>query len=741
MCTRRALLTVRSFLFLVAAAISTTLYAQVAVLPPAPAGSPASLLRATLARQRDLVAAHPQDPAKYIDLAYSLSDAGAGEEAQIEAHKATLVAPQSSFAYNAEGWVLHHNSIGVDYGAGYAYAASLAAYRKAIDLDPTDLNVRQSLASSLEFDPDGVRYAPDAHLADAIAIFRYVKAHQQVVEPQVEDTFLIDMFYAGQFSQVVQEVSVQASSPVRDGIALAALAAAQGPQVAIAGANQITGDGQRRIAALNFAAEGLYNMRLYPQAAALLSAGLADGSETPLGKIHLLADLKPFQQKDFPADDPRLPVQRLVCAAFDGTLTDAVAATLLTRHTSPSDQQWQQSLLRLRHDIGIPQSIVVRTGLPRAVLQDMVLNNMQLTAEQPRGAGYPIDLQLLASAPLHLFVTHEDGTFKIVAASGDRDAIGNEALYLLQRGNEPEARALLDWEREQLQKAGDDDPLGGVLFARMWTTGSQGGVDAIRFAALSLMSGNNSRIASLPSLIAARDHAHQGHARTSLDLLIASIYLQAQDGTHALPVTQDLLRRYPQSPTAIGLLGQAYRLNQNWAAWNAMLDARLATHPDDRDLLVEKAQAQAAQSHYLQAQATYRTLLDSGHALGQDYNMYAWLSLFTGVVDAPAIQAAQQANLDSRNVGFSELHTLACVLAAQGKTTEARQALLQAMSSANLVAPDSAVWFGFGLIYQQMGERDAAIAAYKRVTPPLDAFDSTDTYVLAQAYLKQLAPG
>jgi tetratricopeptide (TPR) repeat protein len=130
--------------------------------------------------------------------------------------------------------------------------------------------------------------------------------------------------------------------------------------------------------------------------------------------------------------------------------------------------------------------------------------------------------------------------------------------------------------------------------------------------------------------------------------------------------------------------------------------------------------------------------LDSGHALAVDYNAYAWLSLFSGTADSEAVEAAQQANLLSNGSSFAVLHTLACIYAAQSKTTEARQFLLQAMSSGNLAEPNDSIWLGFGLIYEQYGVRDAAIGAYKRVQKPEGNVSPIDTFVLAQTRLRAL---
>ncbi len=112
--------------------------------------SPATQTRATLAHLRDLAAAHPGDPAHTIAFAYALTDAGIGEAASESARLAMRSVPPSSFAFSAGGWVLHHNAIGVDYGKGYNYAESMEAYEKAIELNPEDLDVRESLANSLD---------------------------------------------------------------------------------------------------------------------------------------------------------------------------------------------------------------------------------------------------------------------------------------------------------------------------------------------------------------------------------------------------------------------------------------------------------------------------------------------------------------------------------------------------------------------------------------------------------------
>ena len=82
---------------------------------------------------------------------------------------------------------------------------------------------------------------------------------------------------------------------------------------------------------------------------------------------------------------------------------------------------------------------------------------------------------------------------------------------------------------------------------------------------------------------------------------------------------------------------------------------------------------------------------------------------------------------------------LVCIYASQGKTSEARELLLQAMTASNLSEPNSEIWYGFGSIYEQYGVNDAAIEAYKKVDKPEGPIPPTATCVLAQMRLKAIS--
>lgn len=69
----------------------------------------------------------------------------------------------------------------------------------------------------------------------------------------------------------------------------------------------------------------------------------------------------------------------------------------------------------------------------------------------------------------------------------------------------------------------------------------------------------------------------------------------------------------------------------------------------------------------------------------------------------------------SKNGSFAKLHTLACVDAATSKTTESRTVLDAAMYAGSMTQQNAAVWYALGLLYEQYGVKEAALAAYRKV--------------------------
>ncbi|HEX9111991.1 MAG TPA: hypothetical protein VF845_10970 [Terriglobales bacterium] len=120
-------------------------------------------------------------------------------------------------------------------------------------------------------------------------------------------------------------------------------------------------------------------------------------------------------------------------------------------------------------------------------------------------------------------------------------------------------------------------------------------------------------------------------------------------------------------------------------------------------------------------------------------NQYAWYGLLVaGPIDQDAIDVAVRANDLTKNANFAVLHTLACVYAQTGKTSQARELLLTAMDALHVEEPDSEIWCGFASIAEQYGVFDAAEAMYRRVEKPKRDYPCS-SYAIAQQRLAALS--
>jgi transglutaminase-like putative cysteine protease/tetratricopeptide (TPR) repeat protein len=705
----------------------------------------AGKIRDALSADRELIDRRPQDAVHHAQFANILLQAGLGDMARIEARLATKLDPNSIIAFKTLGSVCQFNGIGVQWGDGADRNCSEDAYAKAAALDSDDLDTAVDLAIAHEYDEQGNRYTPGAHLDQAIAAYKALRQKDKATADQYEDYMLWDLLFAHQYKELLSDLDTLPSSANRNGLAVAAAVAQlggdNGVKAGLDRANHLAGGAQERSAALAAAGGHLANLRMYPQAAAILSAA-AEGQNDSAHLVQTASIFRrlPLWNGDFlPSTDPRSVVQMMVLQTFQGTLNQQSAEALLSRHAYGSDEEWNKNLeIERIATEGLPHLFAENTGLPPTVFLDLMSGNMQFSSEGSDEKGYNISMQSLGSKARQFFVSKDDGRYVIVTDGDHPSEAGNEVLYLLSQKRDAEAQFLLDWMRERLHLGGGDDPLDGPLFPRFWTLGKQGDEAAMRVAAQSLIAGTSAIEQYLPQIRNAWKSATGDEEKLNLALLLATGYRRMNDGPRLKEVSTEILSKYPDSYTAIRLAGNADALLKDWKDWDNMLDTRIAKRSDDENLLRMKVSAQEAQGDFAGSRQTEQKIMDLGKATASDYNSYAWSALFDGKVDADVTKDAQQAVMLSNNASFAEMHTLACIYAYQGKTVEARDLLLKAMKTVNQAVPNPEVWFGFAMIYEKYGLDDAAMEAYSKVEKPDSAILTDSTYLLANQRLQAL---
>ena len=714
-------------------------------------------IREALEIDRNLIASQPSDALQHLHLARALLDAGIGGEAQAEARRATELDPKLSAAFATLGWTLEHNQLGDRFGKGFDLPGAVAALKRAIELDPTDNDPRFDLAILYEFDAGGARYAPGADLAAAIQGYKDLielnKDKGDDAIAQYRENMMYAMLHARQFADLDKMIATLPSNNSHRTLAIASAAAQHGADAGIAEADAGNNAATDRNKNLRSAGTLLADLHLYSAAASVMTAGMQGGDDAAQAarRIELYKGLKPASLAPLPATNPAAPVQLGLVGMMTGNITHDQMVNMISKHAYSSPESLERDVQRGLTSIGFIHRLADTSDMSESVLLDLILGNTTFTSKGDDQHGWAVIAQGPGSDPDHTFVVKEDGSYRVVAGdksdTDDNDPVGLETLWALNNGKPELAKALLDWKRDLTHRAGTDDPFEGPLLPRFWTIdSSKTGADspeAMRLAAISLLAGSMDAKPFLAEIAADRDKA-SGQRQTDLDLLLAVSANNAEQTAIGLPAAQRLLEQEPDSALALELVGQAYILENDAAGLQAMLRPRLLKKPDDHDLLSQQVRAYEIAHDFKAAQAAQQKVLDSGKATASDYNSYAWLGLFHNDFGDDITKAAQQSSQMLKNSNFAVLHTLACIYAAQGKTTEAREVLKQAMDADTMVEPNSAVWYALGLIYEQYGAKSAALDAYRRVQAhELDdhAFiDPTSTYVLAQDRIHALAP-
>jgi tetratricopeptide (TPR) repeat protein len=702
-------------------------------------------IREALAADRELIAKNPGKGIHHAQIAYVYLRAGLGLRARKEAQDATRLDPTAAVNFRTLGLICQYNDTGFLMGPGFDWECAATALKKALELDPDNSSNAADLAVLQEYNRDGEHYAADAPLSDAIAGLRALKEKDKSAGEKYQDNILVDLLFSGRYRELLDELDKLPMSATRRGLAISATVALQRGQKGIAAgierADRLSANGGDRTAALTTAGKQLMRLRLYPETAGILSAAV-EGQQDSAGTaedIALTRQLGLWNGEYLPASDPRAVVQRYYLSTFMGTFTASTANDLLTRHAYSSGGEWDRAVERIMQSRGALHVRAERSGLPAAALMDYIAGHLKLTSEGDDEKGYKITCESLGAKPVTFFVTRDNGSYRVVAAESSSYAVtGNYLLYLLKNGRDKEARSLLDWIRDSMHKGGGDDPLSGPLLPRFWTVGDPADRTAMKWAAAALVADNPAVIDLLADLQVAWENSANEETRMNFALLLANAFRTAQDGTRLQEIAAGILQKYPDSYTAIGFAGRADEYLNKWEDWKQILDAQLARHPGDETLVRMKVNYLDAHGEWPAARSTLQTLMDKGKATAGDYDQYGWSALFDNSVNDDAIKAARQGVTLTNNSGFEELHTLACLYAAQGKTNEARDLLVKTMSAYSMAVPNDSIWFAFASLYENYGIDDAAIEAYEKVTKPEGFIGATSTYLLAQSRLKAL---
>jgi len=692
-------------------------------------------VKEALASYRALIAQNPNSAVHHLQVANVLLEAGMGEAARDEARLAVKLDPTSALAERTLADILKHDLVGRNLRAGSDLAGAAEAFRAAIKLDPDDHSAQGDLAILLEYDSVGRRYSGQSHMKEAIAEYEAL-GEDKLSDLGIADNLAFALFYGGDFGEAYK--AAQTLNPEPKPLLSASMAMLQDSKAGLAEANKRSSDDAAFKDTVGTAGEMLMNVRQYPQAADFLQAGAAgDDAARTLGLANMLRSATHHEDAKF-ANTPEDMVKRFALVPFDANLTENSFAALLSRNGVKVLKATDADELKDELNSGKQMnSQLARQDSSLDVTEDILLQMLDPKGEGDDATGYREKVELLNGTTMTVFIVKEDGQYKVLDSLDKPNSIALEMLDRVNAGDLKGAKALLDWVREDQHLEGGDDPLGGPVFPRFWTKGEAADARKMKLAAAAIMVDTKPTVAQgVAVLEAGLKDAAGDRERTNIQLALADGYSLQDNFASLLDVSSELLKQEPESKQAFLYNSEALMGLGRYDDALALADARLKLLDNDSDAINMKMEIEANRGNFPGAHAWGEKLLALGQENAETLNGLAWDALFTGKVtddDVATAVKATQLQKDAPDI----LHTLACLYAEAGDTKDAHDVLLRAMDDWNLDEPNDDVWYVLGRIAEQYGERDIAIADYRKLQKPKRVLAiPTSTWRLAQTRLK-----
>lgn len=161
-----------------------------------------------------------------------------------------------------------------------------------------------------------------------------------------------------------------------------------------------------------------------------------------------------------------------------------------------------------------------------------------------------------------------------------------------------------------------------------------------------------------------------------------------------------------------------------------------AARPDDLLAANMKCELAIRRGDFGEAIRRFEALLQTPVATPTMHNNAAWLHLFTGTDLQGALALIRKAaGPDRERISYGQLNTIAALEAELGELGAAKLDGWQSMENIGRAVPLGPDWLIYGMIAEQLGLRDDAIAAYRRI-PRSNQLDGV--FALAQRRLTRL---
>jgi tetratricopeptide (TPR) repeat protein len=689
---------------------------------------------------RQLSQQYASRPGPRWHYAKALLKAGFGDAARKLIRQVVAMEPKSAEAYAQLGRILSHDLLGRYLRPGMDRPGALAAFRKAIELDPSESLYHIESAILFEYDDAGRRYSSDADLH--AAIMEYREARNRVASlGQYEQNLLIDMFYTGDYAGVEKRCDELASCPW-NGLVAANEAVHHGAEAADRKIRQITQNAEERRVALLTASDHLNRSRLYPQSLALLRMAMSKETDETALRTHAqaLSRMRRVEEVQFPVDDPRYVVQQALVAALAGGKWEERLLDLFTTTSTATDKAASLESTRTVF------REFTRTGRmsnfpPQRIADAVSLFEVAIDGGDDTGRRVLVTNSRIPSLKLTWYVIREPKGNRILAIGRKYANLGLEALRQLEANHPETAVRWLDWAYKDSPKPGVFDSFSATPFTHiwMWAHRSQLRPETVRLAAAALAAEGTDPSLAVPLLVFARNNTEKSDERLQIDLALALAYSQLRWWAELLEIMERLRHEYgEQLRFAVNTIAALEGLNRQdeLSQFVRVRLEKLAGKPIEQEFLAGLAcDAGALDS----AQEILRSRARQGKISPTSLNQLAWSAVYQQPPAADVMRAALDADRRTDRGTLLLPMMRGLLYAEQGRTVEARENMFRYLDD-RAMPPGDTEWYVLGRIAEQFGLSDIAAELYRKVSPPKLLGKQMIYYLAQRRLMKQGAP-
>jgi tetratricopeptide (TPR) repeat protein len=694
-----------------------------------------------VAEYRRLSTLHPKEALHHTEIARALLAGGMGAAARRAARQAIVVEPKSVKAHATLGWVLANDLIGRELRSGADVPGAIAAYRKAKELDKTDLTTRAELAMILQHTDTGVRYGDTARMNEAIAEYVAMKKEIEEADDAALDRELMPLYaHTQRWADLKALLAETTDTTVKESYKLVATAATEGGAAAVAASAKL--EPARRRDIQSQAGSIMVVLREYAAAADLLGAA-AQGAPNAAA-LRQQADMvrKAMRHELFKHDpqDAKSVLRSAFLDVFKGATSEEMNkyATLDVAEVFKEDGLRDQAVTRrTTSEQRQGKKAIKKKDITVNLMADLALSAIDITQDGDEPVGYRLRGRTPGAqgGDFTAYLVKENGEYRLAGFDSSPSGLALRAFRLAEKNDVATARRWLDWAREHVS-GGGDDPVASEPFAALWTRGREATVDEVRLAAAVLLPDTKkSSELALPVLTAARETAAPD-IQWRIDQALLTSYVSLEKWPEMLATAERLAERFPDSGAAFRHVYFALNKLERDAEVPKRAQARLEKFPGDMAALQVLGEHALEHGAYTDAARYFAGVLDRAGAGPGDYNQHAWTAIFANENLEKAIEEARHA-VTKAPESHAILNTLAVLYAEHGQSTEAREALLQSVEKHDDDEIQPSDWYVVGRIAENYGINDAAVEAYQKIEKPKARVSGT-TWELAQARLKGL---